>query len=274
MNELRTAEFAHPGNAQPLAAKREPYAAMAKAPDRYPRLGRLAAVALLAASAVWAIGREAARRIQTNDIETSPRRQPPLPEFPKASLFVDNNNQNARLGFVPNPDGTAVAYAEEASRLVSEGRWRTDLSLYQLASALNVSPDSIANPQCPGEINPDAELFRARAGRLTESAKALSRDIRRRRLLAGNTPDDIVVEWVITNYSFTLNRLKHPSNAESAVLSAIASSATGILPRPGDAIRAVGVNRGELVDNNVALKPGFLPLEAPQQGSHDSFAQP
>jgi hypothetical protein len=77
---------------------------------------------------------------------------------------------------------------------------------------------------------------------------------------------------VVTDYSFTLNRLKHPSDEEKAVLAIICAAAT-TLTQPGDPIRAVGVSRGELADGRIALAAGFLPVEAPLQGSEDPFAR-
>jgi hypothetical protein len=72
---------------------------------------------------------------------------------------------------------------------------------------------------------------------------------------------------VITNYSFTLNRLRNPTREEKTILAAIVYSAGENMPRPGDKIRAVGVNLGDLGPGLIALSAGMLPLEAPTSGA-------
>jgi hypothetical protein len=67
--------------------------------------------------------------------------------------------------------------------------------------------------------------------------------------------------------SFTLDRLKHPSDEEKTILSAIVYSAGENMPRPGDKIRAVGVNLGDLGPGLIALSAGMLTLEPPNPGS-------
>ena len=59
---------------------------------KYPRWGRIAAVALVGAAAAWAIGREASMRIEKRDIEISSRRQAPALGYPAASRTEDHNN--------------------------------------------------------------------------------------------------------------------------------------------------------------------------------------
>jgi hypothetical protein len=225
-------------------------------------LGRIAAVALIAAAAAWAIGRQAARRIERQGMDIASRRQPPDPGFPQENRTVANNNALMRMGFAPDLEGTAIAYDAEADRLVSEGRFRTDLSLAQLAAALKISAASIARPRSPGEVDPDAELFRAQSGVLTAGSKALARTRRKEQVAEGKKPDAVVSEWVVTEYAFSLNRLNHPSGEEKAVLAAIARAAGGIMPQPGDTVRAVGVFRGYVAPGRVALAPGMLPLAA------------
>jgi hypothetical protein len=236
------------------------------------RWWRIGAIALVAAIAAWAIGRESASRVERNDIEVSSRRRPPLPEFPKASRTTDNNNALMRLGRVGNPDGTAVAYGAEANNLISGEHFRTDFVLDELAGLLKVPVNSIADPNKPGEINPDAPLFRAQAGTLTEKGKQVTRKMRQRQLLEGKPPHIVFTDWVLTNHSFTLNKLKHPNDQEKAVLSAIAQSAAEMMPKPGDRIRAVAVNRGELEDDRMALSAGMLPVEPPQQAADTALA--
>jgi hypothetical protein len=170
----------------------------------------------------------------------------------------------ARMGWVPHLDGTVIAYVVDAERLIAGGRFRTDLSLDEMASALGISAKSIANPRSPDDVDPDAELFRALSGMLTARSKESARTFQRQ-LLAGKSTDDVLSEWVITEYewvitefSFTLRRLKHPSDAEKSVLSAIARAANGIMPAPGDKIRAVGLPRAVILAGS-CLTPGMLP---------------
>ena len=93
----------------------------------------------------WAIGRKAARRIDNQDIATASPRQPPSPGFPRASPNVDHNNALSRMGLVANLDRTAIASTAEADGLVSNGQFRTDLTLAELASILPIDPATIAS---------------------------------------------------------------------------------------------------------------------------------
>jgi hypothetical protein len=167
------------------------------------------------------------------------------------------------MGWVPDLDGAVIAYVIEADRLVDGDRFRIDLSLEETARALRINPTLIADPRCSGEVDPDAELFRAQLGVLTERSRELSRKYRRRQVLEGSPPDGVRDEWVITTYSFTLNRLRHPSAKAAEVLSAIVRAARGIMPRPGDKFRAVGCTRGALDDGHVAVTIGMLPPSVP-----------
>jgi hypothetical protein len=124
---------------------------------RKPRWGHLGAIAIVGGAAAWAIGREAARRIENHDIQIASRRQPPATGCPVASRTADNNNMIMRMGLVGDLDGTAVAYAIEANHLVADGKFQIDLPLEQMASLLRISPDLLANPQSPAEIDPSAE---------------------------------------------------------------------------------------------------------------------
>jgi hypothetical protein len=233
---------------------------------RKPRWGHLGAIAIVGCTAAWAIGREVATRIENDDIQIASRRQPPAPDCPVASRTADNNNMIMRMGLVGDLDGTAVAYTREADHLVVGGRFRIDLPLEQMAALLGISPDLLANPQSPAEIDPNAEIFRAQAGTLTDRAKELSRKLRKQQVLAGKKPTAVVGTWVITDFSFTLNRLRHPNEQENFVLSAIISAAAEIMPRPGDKIRAVGASGGDLAPGRIAFAVGLLPLEAALQG--------
>jgi hypothetical protein len=230
----------------------------------HPRWGRIAVVAVASAGAAWATGRETARRIENQDIETAAQRQPPSPGFPRQAPNVDLNNALMRMGLVANLDGTAIAYIGEADGLVIDGQFRTDLTLVELAHILRVDLASIASRMAPDEVDPDAELFRAQIGTLTEESKERSRKIRREQARAGKTPDAVFADFENTNLSFTFNRLRNPNAQEKIVLTAIARAAVGIMPKPGDLIRAVGASRSELAPGRIALAAGMLPVEAPR----------
>ena len=178
------------------------------------------------------------------------------------------------MGFVANLDGTVVAYPKEVNGLVSKGQFRIDLPPIPMAEILCVSPASIANPRAPDEIDPDAELFKAQAGTLSEDGKERSRKFQAQQLRERKPPDAALGEMVIMNYSFTLNRLKRPTDEERTVLSAIIRAAVGAMPMPGDKIRAVDVAASYLEDGIIAVTPGMLPPEAPQAASQASFPLP
>jgi hypothetical protein len=164
-----------------------------------------------------------------------------------------------------------VPYNADADRLLTHGQFRTDLPLKELADKLKVPPNSLAKPRSPSEVDPDAELFRAQVATLTKHAKELSRTMRRQQVREGRTPDAVFSEWDVTNYSFTLNRLKHPSDHEKAVLSAIIHART---PMPGDRIHAVGVASGELAPGRLALAAGMLPPQTQQQAAEELLGRP
>jgi hypothetical protein len=182
----------------------------------HPRWGRIAVVAIAAVGAVWAIGRETARRIENQDIATASKRQPPAPGFPRQGPIVDHNNALMRMGYVASLDGTAIAYTAEADALVSDGQIRTDLALVELADALRIDPASIASRLAPVEVDPDAELFRAQVGSLTKEGKERSLSMRRKQARDGKKPDAVFAIFLDTNLSFTLNRLRNPNSQEMA----------------------------------------------------------
>jgi hypothetical protein len=226
---------------------------------------RIAAIASLAAAGAFVLGHVSSLPIE-NDREVFAASEAPLPGFPPESRTAANNNMIARLGWVPDLDGTVVVYTVEADRLIARGRFRTDLSLDELAAALRISAESIANPRSPNEIDPDAELFRALSGVLTDKAKEIDRKCRRE-LLPGQIPGHVDPEWVIKEFSFTLNRLKHPSEEEKSVLCAIVRAASEIMPAPGDKARATGVSRvGVGRDHRFNLTLGMLPPAGPMTG--------
>ncbi len=212
--------------------------------------------------------------IEKRDIEISSRRQAPALGYPAASRTEDHNNMIMRMGLVGDLDGQAIAYTAEADRFVAGGKFRIDLPLEQLAELLCISPDSLANARSPDEVDPDAELFRAQAGTLTENGKERSRSLRSQQVREGTHPHAVVGEWVITNFSFTLNRLKHPNDDEKAVLAAIIDAAAETTPKPGDKVRAVGVSTCEPATGRIALSVGMLPLQLPPHGLEALFARP
>jgi hypothetical protein len=239
------------------------YKTAASPPTRLHNWAWRVVIAALATAWVSAIGHGASHSSESDRTDIFGAREARLPGLPPESHTVANNNMIAQLGWVPNLDGTAIAYDRQADRLVEGGRFRTDLSLDQTARALKISPSSIANPRAPEEIDPDAELFRAQSGVLTEKSKVSARKYQKQQLLEGTLPDPIVQECVITEFSFTLNRLKQPSDEEKAVLSAIVRAASEIMPAPDEKIHAVGLPREALEAGRVAVTPGMLPRTIP-----------
>jgi hypothetical protein len=243
-------------------------------PARPRRWGRIAAVAVLSAGTAWAAGRVAAHRIQSIDIAIASRRQAPeagIRDDPRAAI----HRHISRMGWVPNLDGTAVAYAAEADGLVApDGRFRTDLSARDAARILHIDQAAIARPDAADEIDPDAVLFRAQSGTLTAQSKAMSRQRREEQAAGGLPPDAAVRDWDVRHFAFTLERLRHPDEAERTVLSAIGRSRLLIPPEPGDTIRAIPVNRGDLEDGKVALWPGMLPPEVPTAAARPGRRSP
>jgi hypothetical protein len=265
MDQFREPEFLYVrivDKGQPCYAKQRSIDAASISSRRVFRWILVAATTVVAAGLAWVIGNEASRSTFSDDVENSTRSPPLTSGFFSASRTEENNNAITRMGLAGDLDGTAIAYTLEADGLVSNGKFRLDLPLEQVARILGVSRQSISSPRHPDRIDPDAELFRAQVGTLTENAKGLSRKIRSRQLLEGRNPDAVVDEWVITNFSFTLNRLTNPEAEEKIVLLAIVRAASEIMPRSGEKIRAVGMSGGYLKPGMNALSPGMLPLEA------------
>jgi hypothetical protein len=221
----------------------------------------MTSIAALATAGAFVLGHVASLPIQ-KDREVFAASEAPLPGLPPESRTVANNNLIARLGWEPDLDGTVINYALEAARLVEGERFRTDLSLDEMAAALRISVKSIANPRSPDEIDPDAELFRAQSGILTDKSKQIERTFRREQL-AGKMPGRDDHEWVIKEFSFTLNRLKHPSEEEKSVLCAIVAAASEIMPVPGDKVRATGRSRADFEHRPLKLSLGMLPPAGP-----------
>jgi hypothetical protein len=209
----------------------------------------------------WVIGYGASQQTGNVTVDVAARREPPPSGFPLATETAMNNNAIMTMGLVGDLDGTAIAYASAANRLVVHGRLRLDLPPGQLAGLLRVPRESISDPRTPGQIDLNAELFRAQAGMLTQNGKAISRVLRARQVRSGERPSAVFARWVVRRYSFTLNRLKYPNEDEKVVMSAIVLSAGEMMPKPGDGVRAVAVDGSELEDGRVALTGGMLPLE-------------
>ncbi len=126
----------------------------------------MAALALVSALLAWGIGKGLSRRIEVDDIKRSSRRQEPLPGFPDPHLVAVYNNEIMRRGLVGDLDGTAIAYMAEADGLVDkDGGFRTNLTLERMARILKVSGATIAKPDSPREIDPDAVLFAPKPAR-------------------------------------------------------------------------------------------------------------
>jgi hypothetical protein len=264
MSDDRQPESARHGNSQPPPTDHTARDLPGNRRQRPRRWACISALAAVAACAAWAIGRDAAHRIESNDIEIAAQRQEPAPGFPKSSPTVDINNMIMRLGWVGNLDGTAVAYAAEADGLVtSNGRFRTDFSVDELAEILHLDPTEISQKDSPNAIDPHALLFRAQAGRLTAESKAAARKRRAEQVRERRPPDAASGNWDIREFSFTLERIKHPSAEERAVLAAICQAKLGIMPKPGDSMRAIAVNRGDLEPGKLAFAAGMLPPEKP-----------
>jgi hypothetical protein len=90
-------------------------------------------------------------------------------------------------------------------------------------------------------------LFRAQAGTLTEQSKGLSRQRRLKQAKNGRTAYAEFDDWETRDFAFTLYRLKNPDAEGKIILAAIRCSKTGIMPKPGHAIRATAIGRGTLV---------------------------
>jgi hypothetical protein len=249
----------------PLPPEHEAHNTKAIPRRRHLRWGRIAAGSFVAVLAVWGTSRWTANRIESNDID---RRQPALPDFPKPSRIAVIHNSDARLARVASLGGTAVLHTAEAPKLVSEGRFLTNLPLTELALRLKVSPESIADPRSPAEVNPAAELFRAQVVTLTENAKERSRQMRKRQLQQGKAPDGVYAEWNVRIFSFTIKSLQNPTAEEAEVLSAIIA-AKETLPQPGDKIRAVGVARGEIAPGRIATAAGYLPIQTKEEATKE-----
>ncbi len=113
MHDSREPQPAEPGDVQPLPAVRKAANVTARRRARPRRWRHIAVFAALSAVVTWAIGREAARRIERHSIEVSSRQHPPAAGFQMQSRTVANNEMVTRMGWVADLEGMAIAYAEE-----------------------------------------------------------------------------------------------------------------------------------------------------------------
>jgi hypothetical protein len=182
----------------------------------------------------WWAGGELVHQLVKNSTEDEAARSSPPDNYPQPSLFVVNNNKDAQLRLPPDLDGTAVVYPIEVDRLVGpDGSFCTDLSLSELAGLLNVDPQTIAKKGSVNEIDPEAVLFTAVTGRLSEPAKAQARRKREIQIQDGLPPSAVVEDWVQTKLYFNLKALKQPSADQKLVLDSIRRSALGLPRQPG-----------------------------------------
>ena len=166
------------------------------------------------------------QRFGQDRIEAISGYSPPSESIRKPSRAAANNNKSAERKLQVNLEGTAVVYPEEVDALAAaDGSFRTELSLNEMASALRIDPKSIANPRSKHEIDPEAVLFKAVTGRLTDQAKARSRWMREIELRGGPAASTAGCEWVTVEFPFSLNALKHPNRDQKVVLDAISHSA-------------------------------------------------
>ena len=211
--------------------------------------------ALIVCGIAWGAGGQLVRRIERRDIDQSSRRQEPPPGFPTPLQVAINNNRVMAMGLFADLDGLAIAYMAEADSLVGpDGRFRDDLAITQIAAILKLDVDTLSKP--------DGVLFRAQSGRLTDTAKHVSRQLRKQQADKREEPQAVYAVWNTKDYAFTIYRLIHPTEDEKTVLDAISKAARAMMPQPGDGVRAVGVGRGEFERGGAVVAAGMLPLEA------------
>jgi hypothetical protein len=212
------------------------------------------------AALCWWAGHDLMARNPKNNASEKAGYSPPPENAPPTSQTALNNNKTAELHLPTDLEGTAVLYPPEVDGLVSPaGTFRTNLSLSELARVLKVDARTIAKSGSNVEVDPDAVLFKAVAGRLSENAKAQARRIREKQVSQGMTGWAVGEEWVQRKLSFSLNALIHPSADQKSVLDAISRSAR-LLREPGAKVSAAPLlfdRKGEQAD----FFPGFLPLE-------------
>jgi hypothetical protein len=231
---------------------------------RFARWNSVGALLMVTAGVFWWLGGEYARRFSQNRLEERLTYSPPSERMRKPSRTAENNNEAARRQLFVNLDGTAVVYPEEVDAFAAaDGSFHTELPLNELASRLRIDPKSIAKLRSTNEIDPEAVLFHAVTGRLSDRSKAQSRIMRELELRGIPAASTAGCEWVTVDFPFSLNALKRPDRDQKLVLDAISRSARGLAREPGAKINAV-----PLPSVSEAGKPepfafagGYLPLE-------------
>ncbi len=102
----------------------------------------------------WVIGYGASEQTGNGTVAVAARREPPPSGFSLATETAMNNNAIMTMVLVGDLDGTAIAYASAANRLVVHGRFRLDLPPGQLADLLRVPRESISDPRMPVKLIP------------------------------------------------------------------------------------------------------------------------
>ena len=261
MVDRSNAQSPHPGNARtsqrPGGTPISPW---------LPRWNSAGVVAAVGVGLLWLLAHGLSARFSKPDPGESWGYAPPSPETPAPKPAARINNETAKLKLPPSLDGTAVIYPEEVSRLVADdGRFRTDLPAARLALLLRLNAQAIIRKGSVSEIDPDVVLFTAVAGRLTERAKALSRQVREYEAREGRPPSAAGYGWVKKMYPFTLRSLLSPTPEQKEILDAISRSARLVPKRPGEKINAIGlpITGADMTSAEVEFAGGFLPLESP-----------
>jgi hypothetical protein len=205
----------------------------------------------------WWVGCEYAQQFRLNPVGKKNGYFSPSERIPGPSPVAQANNKAAELRLPVNLEGTAVAYPEEVAALVSaDGKFHTELSLKEMAGVLRVDPRTIAKRGSRTEVDPEAVLFQAVTGRLSERAKVESRRLRATDEQGLGPVMDESDQWVTVEYRFTLNSLRHPSPVQELILDAISRSARGLMREPGAKVNAV-----PLPFPVFNFAGGYLPLE-------------
>jgi hypothetical protein len=183
---------------------------------------------------------------------------PPDKNFPQTDVTEKYNADAAKL-LAPNLYARAIVVAEEAFKLIVDGRFQIDQSATKLKKALNL-PDGQVISLPSGELDPNAPLFPAEIAVLTPRGIRESLEMRKHQLTTPDIPWAVYCEWERRDFVFTVNRILHPSDEEKVILDAMIRTAT-LANEPGDSVRATGINRTQFDDRPV-ITGGMLPLEA------------
>jgi hypothetical protein len=233
---------------------------------RFARFNSVGVLMVVTVTLFWWLGSELMSDVGQNRAEERTGYSPPLQAMPKISQLARDNIEIAGLHLAVDLEGTAVAYPEEVNGLVGpDGKFRADLSVDEMARILKIDSKKIAKRGSQTEIDPEAELFTAVTGRLSESAKAHSRQLREIEASLGHARSAVGHEWVETEVSFSLNILMHPNQDQTEILDSISRAARTVKRQPGAKINATPVmaEPGGGRPNVFQFTGGFLPLEAP-----------